>query len=340
MGHARDWHFFRHFLHDANPPYTPREIERYVEACSQPRAAAGMINYYRASVRQSQKEAAAKLRPISAPTLIIWGERDSYLGPELAEPDRDDVPNLDRVERLPDASHWVHHDEAERVNQLLIDFFAPARTADLARSGCLLGVGTQRPAQAYRRDEVARAGDGQRRLTSSTRRSAVMTTTHLGSGDASGHRRDYRPEWLNNLADDVTMEGSVLTGIAEGPEAIRAILGFARRLYEYQEFNFVGPYGDHGFVEDYTSVVRGEPIGSVVVVRFNEARQAGRIVVNHRPLRSVLLRSQLMGEHFADTPYAKYFLSHDVAEALREHHTRALRARVIPGSRNIPMVAG
>jgi pimeloyl-ACP methyl ester carboxylesterase len=36
------------------------------------------------------------------------------------------VPNLDRVERLHDASHWVHHDEAERVNQLLIDFFAPA----------------------------------------------------------------------------------------------------------------------------------------------------------------------------------------------------------------------
>jgi hypothetical protein len=33
----------------------------------------------------------------------------------------------------------------------------------------------------------------------------------------------------------------VLTGIAEGPEAIRAILGFARTLYEYQEFNFVGP---------------------------------------------------------------------------------------------------
>ena len=42
-------------------------------------------------------------------------------------PDHDDVPSLDRVERLPDASHWVHHDEAERVNQLLIDFFAPAK---------------------------------------------------------------------------------------------------------------------------------------------------------------------------------------------------------------------
>ena len=26
--HLRDWHFFRHFLEDANPPYTPEEIER------------------------------------------------------------------------------------------------------------------------------------------------------------------------------------------------------------------------------------------------------------------------------------------------------------------------
>jgi hypothetical protein len=147
------------------------------------------------------------------------------------------------------------------------------------------------------------------------RRSAVITT-YLGSGDVSRHRMDYRPEWLDNLADDVTMEGSVLTGIAEGPEAIRAILGFARTLYDYQEFNFVGPYGDHGFVEDYTSVVRGEPIGSVVVVRFNEAGQAARIVVNHRPLGSVLLWSHLMGEHFAGTPYAQYFLSHDAAQAL------------------------
>jgi hypothetical protein len=31
-----------------------------------------------------------------------------------------------RVERLPDASHWVHYDEAERVTQLLIHFFASA----------------------------------------------------------------------------------------------------------------------------------------------------------------------------------------------------------------------
>src|SRR5215510_15395120 len=98
--HARDWHFFRHFLQDASPEYTPEELERYVEAWSQPGAASGMINYYRSSVRESSKQAKEEHPAISAPTLVIWGQRDRYLGETLAEPDRDDVPNLDRVERL------------------------------------------------------------------------------------------------------------------------------------------------------------------------------------------------------------------------------------------------
>jgi hypothetical protein len=143
-------------------------------------------------------------------------------------------------------------------------------------------------------------------------------------------QRDYRPQWLDNLANDATIEGLVLTGTVEGPEAIRAILGFARQVYDCQEFNYAGRYGDDRFVEDYTSVVRGEPIGSVAVMGFNEAGHDLRIGVNHRPLRSVLLWSQLMGEDFAGTPYAQYVLSHDAAEALHavtkhdERHDRYL----------------
>jgi pimeloyl-ACP methyl ester carboxylesterase len=121
--HANNWHFFRHFLRDARPGYTSEEIDRYIEAWSQKGAATGMINYYRSSVRTSPKRAEAAIHTIKAPTLVIWGQRDQYLGQELAEPEHDDVPNLERLERLPDASHWVHHDEAERVNQLLTSFF-------------------------------------------------------------------------------------------------------------------------------------------------------------------------------------------------------------------------
>jgi pimeloyl-ACP methyl ester carboxylesterase len=127
---ANHWHFFRHFVHAARPAYTPEEMDRYVEAWSQPGAATGMINYYRSSVRTPPKRAESALVPVKAPTLVIWGQDDGYLGPELAEPDHDDVPNLDRVERIPDASHWVHHDAAERVTQLLIDFFGPVKPAE------------------------------------------------------------------------------------------------------------------------------------------------------------------------------------------------------------------
>jgi pimeloyl-ACP methyl ester carboxylesterase len=120
----RQWRFFKRFLRDARPPYAPEQIDRYVEAWSQPGAAKAMIDYYRAAVRLSSKQ--DELPAISAPTLVIWGEGDRYLGPKLAEPHHEDVPNLDRVERVPGASHWVHHDESERVNELLVDFLARA----------------------------------------------------------------------------------------------------------------------------------------------------------------------------------------------------------------------
>lgn len=29
---ATNWHFFRHFVHDANPAYTPQEMGRYIDA--------------------------------------------------------------------------------------------------------------------------------------------------------------------------------------------------------------------------------------------------------------------------------------------------------------------
>ena len=51
---------------------------------------------------------------------------------------------------------------------------------------------------------------------------------------------------------------------------------------------------------------------------MSEAGRTARIVVDHRPLGSVLAWPQLMGEHFAGTRYAEYFLSHDVAKALHE----------------------
>jgi pimeloyl-ACP methyl ester carboxylesterase len=126
---AKRVRFFRRFLRDARPEYTPEEMDRYVDAWSQPGALTAMIDYYRYSVFTPPWKAKAAIRTVSAPTLVIWGGRDRYLGPKLAEPEHDDVPNLDRVVRLPNASHWVHHDEADRVTELLVEFFSPVAKA-------------------------------------------------------------------------------------------------------------------------------------------------------------------------------------------------------------------
>jgi pimeloyl-ACP methyl ester carboxylesterase len=92
-------------------------------------AATATINYYRALFRQSPRRTEARIQVVQAPTLVIWGERDRYLGRKLADPDPADVANLERVVRLPDASHWVQHAEPERVSQLLAEFFATPASA-------------------------------------------------------------------------------------------------------------------------------------------------------------------------------------------------------------------
>ena len=141
--------------------------------------------------------------------------------------------------------------------------------------------------------------------------------THTGSGDPTRRRtwtgnvwvKDYYPEWLDNLADDVTLEAPAMNGTARGVEAVRAIVVEARNLYEFQDFNFTGDYGDNGFLEDYTSQVQGEPLNVIVTVTRNAAGKAQHVVVNHRPRNTLLLFSRLMHKKFAGTPLAVHFLA-------------------------------
>ena len=52
-----------------------------------------------------------------------------------------------------------------------------------------------------------------------------VLATYLGGGDPALRFSDYYPEWLDKLADDVTLEGSLMDGAVQGQEAVRAILG-------------------------------------------------------------------------------------------------------------------
>src|SRR5258706_4568541 len=114
----------------------------------------------------------------------------------------------------------------------------------------------------------------------------------LGSGDPA--LENYYPAWVNNMADDATVEGSMLNGVVQGGDAVRSVVLTIRSLYEHQEFKFAGPYGDNGFLEDYVAKVDGEPIGCVVLVTRNAGGQTQPVVSSLRPLRSLLLFSRLL----------------------------------------------
>ena len=106
------------------------EKAAYLDAWSQPGALTGSLNYYRASPLYPPTDAdpgakALKLDPanfmVRVPTLVVWGMRDKALLPGCLEGLEECVPDL-RIERLPEASHWVMHDEPEKLNRLIRDF--------------------------------------------------------------------------------------------------------------------------------------------------------------------------------------------------------------------------
>jgi pimeloyl-ACP methyl ester carboxylesterase len=111
---------------DARPgAFTDADVEEYARAFLRPGGYRAPIDWYRAALRRRLSETRATIRPVAAPTLVIWGERDRFLGAELAEPARAWVPDA-RVVRLPDASHWVQHDEPDVVNRLLVEHLRAA----------------------------------------------------------------------------------------------------------------------------------------------------------------------------------------------------------------------
>ncbi len=108
-------------LKDSSRPgtFTAEDFARYKEAWRQPGAPTAMINWYRA-LRHRQEMVDSRL---SVPTQILWGMRDRFLLPAIA---RESVEYCDRGDlvEFSGATHWVQHEEPERVNRLLVEFFS------------------------------------------------------------------------------------------------------------------------------------------------------------------------------------------------------------------------
>ncbi len=102
--------------------FPAEEIEQYVDAMRVPGAITAAMSYYRAAIRRVVKNRVPKTVPIEKPVLVLWGDRDRYLGSEMAEPPKRFVPNA-TVRHFPNATHWIQNAAPDDVNRELLAFF-------------------------------------------------------------------------------------------------------------------------------------------------------------------------------------------------------------------------
>ena len=90
-----------------------------------------MIHWYRASPLQVAQPGAPitdlpdwpveKLK-VRCPHLLVWGENDTALLPEATEGLEDFAADLTRV-TVPGADHWLHHQQPDKVAQIILCWF-------------------------------------------------------------------------------------------------------------------------------------------------------------------------------------------------------------------------
>ena len=94
----------------------------------------GGLNYYRASPLKPPVDADSPIHRVSfkpeevtvrVPTTVLWGMADTALAPGLLDGLEQWVPQLNLI-RVPEGSHWIVHEQPERVAALVADLAASA----------------------------------------------------------------------------------------------------------------------------------------------------------------------------------------------------------------------
>nr|XP_050037652.1 AB hydrolase superfamily protein YfhM-like [Dermacentor andersoni] len=96
---------------------------------SKPGAVTAAVNYYRATFSKKRQLRNTQYRRLDVPTLVLWGSRDPYLTPQVAELSRRHSPEA-LVRFLRECGHWPHQENAPVVNEEIATFLAAGAPAD------------------------------------------------------------------------------------------------------------------------------------------------------------------------------------------------------------------
>ncbi len=115
---AGDYRLMTRSLANSSRPgtFTPRDFERYRAVWSRQGALTAMLNWYRAIARYRPRPVQ---QTVSVPTLVLWGANDEFLSREMAAASVE-YCEQGRLELIEDATHWVVHEEPDRVSQQLV----------------------------------------------------------------------------------------------------------------------------------------------------------------------------------------------------------------------------
>ncbi len=106
--------------------FSDEDLAAYRAAWREPGALRGMLHWYRAALRHDAMRRVPDA-PIAPPTLVVWGAQDVALRLHMAQPSIERCRD-GRLAVIDDATHWVQHDAAGRVNALLTGFLSGQRS--------------------------------------------------------------------------------------------------------------------------------------------------------------------------------------------------------------------
>ena len=98
--------------------FSAEELDRYRRAW-RGRRLRTMVHWYRAALRYQETPPASW--QLAMPVRILWGTADAFLVADNAPASLAYCPQGELVE-LPAVSHWLQHEAADRVNELLLDW--------------------------------------------------------------------------------------------------------------------------------------------------------------------------------------------------------------------------
>jgi len=128
-----DFAFLARLWRDWSPGFTlpAAELAALKDTFRHPGCVEAALGYYRATFDPALQDSALAdlqgrlmLAPIEVPALYLHGRDDGCIGVGLVEGMAGFFPRGLRVETLPGAGHFLHQEQPEAVNRLLLDFLS------------------------------------------------------------------------------------------------------------------------------------------------------------------------------------------------------------------------